>query len=141
LNEGISQKLTLLSAPAGFGKTMLLSEWVADCGRPVAWVSLDETDGDLFRFWAYLIAALQTIRPNVGEGALVCFQSPQPQPADVYLTVLINDIDEKMTPFVIVLDDFHTIMSQPIKETLEFFIEHMPPQVLYLLPDSELKTS
>ena len=129
LNEGISQKLTLLSAPAGFGKTMLLSEWVADCGRPVAWVSLDETDGDSFRFWAYLIAALQTIRPNVGEGALVYFQSQQPQPADVYLTALINDIDEKMPPFVMVLDDFHTIMSQPINEALEFFIEHMPPQV------------
>lgn len=129
LNEGISQKLTLLSAPAGFGKTMLLSEWVADCGRPVAWVSLDETDGDSFRFWAYVIAALQTIRPNVGEGALVYFQSPQPQPADVYLTALINDIAEKMPPFVMVLDDFHTIMSQPINETLEFFIEHMPPQV------------
>jgi LuxR family maltose regulon positive regulatory protein len=129
LNEGISQKLTLLSAPAGFGKTMLLSEWVADCGRPVAWVSLDETDGDSFRFWAYLIAALQTIRPNVGEGALVFFQSPQPQPADVYLTALINDIDGKMPPFVMVLDDFHRIMSQQINETLEFFIEHMPPQV------------
>ncbi len=129
LNEGISQKLTLLSAPAGFGKTMLLSEWIADCGRPVAWVSLDESDNDSTRFWAYLVAALQTIKPNVGEAALLYFQAPQPQPADVFLTALINDIAEKMPSFVLVLDDYHTIVSPKNNEALEFFLEHMPLQM------------
>ena len=79
LDEGIrSAKLTLISAPAGSGKTTLLSEWVADCGRPVAWLSLDEGDNNLVRFLAYLVAALQTIESNLGQGLLAALQSPGP---------------------------------------------------------------
>jgi len=70
LNEGLHHKLTLISAPAGFGKTTLLSEWVAGCRRPIAWLSLDEGDNDPTRFLAYLVAALQTIAPNIGEQVL-----------------------------------------------------------------------
>ena len=76
LNEGLHRKLTLISAPAGFGKTTLLGEWVAGCERPAAWLSLDEADSDPTRFLAYLVAALQTIAPNIGEGVLGALQSP-----------------------------------------------------------------
>ena len=79
LNEGLyERKLTLISAPAGFGKTTLVSEWVAGCERPVAWLSLDEGDNDPTRFLTYLVAALQTIAANIGTGVLAILQSPQP---------------------------------------------------------------
>ena len=83
LNEGLHRKLTLISAPAGFGKTTLVSEWVADCERPTAWLSLDEGDNDPTRFLTYLVAALQTIAPTIGEGVLAALQSPQPPPTEV----------------------------------------------------------
>ena len=79
LNEGpANRRLTLISAPAGFGKTTLVSEWVAGCERPVAWLSLDEGDNDPTRFLTYLVAALQTITTDIGNGVLVALQSPQP---------------------------------------------------------------
>src|SRR6266511_5104250 len=80
LNDGLSRKLTLISAPAGFGKTTLVSEWVASYERPVAWLSLDEGDNDLPRFLTYLIAALQTISANIGVGILKAIHASQPQP-------------------------------------------------------------
>ncbi len=94
LNEGLSagRKLTLISAPAGFGKTTLVSEWVAGCERPVAWLSLDEGDNDPTRFLTYLVAALQTIAPNIGAGVLAVLQSPQPPPSESILTTLLNEI-------------------------------------------------
>jgi LuxR family maltose regulon positive regulatory protein len=91
LNQGVARKLTLISAPAGFGKTTLLSEWVAGCDRPVAWVSLDRNDNAPPRFWAYVIAALQTIHADVGEAALAALQSAQPPPIEPLLTGLINE--------------------------------------------------
>src|SRR5512143_2089991 len=99
LNEGLSsgRKLTLISASAGFGKTTLVSEWVANCGQPVAWLSLDEGDNDPTCFLAYLVAALQTLPPktggtNIGEGVLGVLQSPQLPSIESILTVLINEI-------------------------------------------------
>src|SRR6266571_4764163 len=94
LNEGLHRKLTLIAAPAGFGKTTLVSEWVALIERPkarrarTAWLSLDEGDNDPARFVAYLVAALQTI----GEGVLGVLQSPQPPPTESILTALLNEI-------------------------------------------------
>src|SRR5438876_5322444 len=82
LNEGLHRKLTLIAAPAGFGKTTLLSEWVAICQRPVAWLSLDEGENDPTRFLVYLVAALQTIAANIGSGVLGMLQSPQPPPTE-----------------------------------------------------------
>ena len=94
LNECLSSghKLTLISAPAGFGKTTLVSEWIAGCGLPVAWLSLDEGDNAPTSFLAYLVAALQTIAPKIGKGVLAILQSPQPQSTESILTTLVNDI-------------------------------------------------
>src|SRR6266508_5514188 len=82
LDEGLYRKLTLISAPAGFGKTTLVSEGIADCERPAAWLSLDEGDNDPTRFLAYLVAALQTVAANIGAGVLGMLQSPQPPPIE-----------------------------------------------------------
>src|SRR4051812_22076590 len=92
LNEGLHSKVTLVSAPAGFGKTTLVSEWVADCDRPVAWLSLDEGDNELIRFLTYLVAALQTFSPTIGADMLTALQSPQPVPTESVLTILLNEI-------------------------------------------------
>src|SRR5512145_2207207 len=91
LNEGLSasRKLILISASAGFGKTTLVSEWLADCQRPVAWLSLDEGDNDLTRFLTYFIAALKTITANTGAGVLSVIKSPQPPPIESILTALL----------------------------------------------------
>ena len=82
LNEGAHRRLILVSAPAGFGKTTLLSEWVAGCGRPAAWLSLDEGDNDPARFLAYLVAALRTVAADIGEGVLGILRSPRPPPTE-----------------------------------------------------------
>src|SRR5215207_4820208 len=92
LNAGLHRKLTLISAPAGFGKTTLVSAWVATCARPAAWLSLDEADSDPIRFLTYLVAALQTIAPTIGTGVVAVLQSPQPPSTEAILTALLNEI-------------------------------------------------
>lgn len=126
---GFRHKLTLVSAPAGFGKTTLISAWIAGCERPTAWLSLDEEDSDPLRFLTYLIAALQTIVPQVGEALLGTLQSPQPPPAEVILTTLVNDITAIPDNLVLVLDDYHVIISRQVDEALIFLIEHLPPEM------------
>src|SRR3954453_9519933 len=85
LNDGLERKVTLVSAPAGFGKTTLISAWVAGCERPATWLSLDEGDNDPTRFLTYVVAALQTIAPTIGEGVMGLLQSPQPPPLETIL--------------------------------------------------------
>jgi LuxR family maltose regulon positive regulatory protein len=137
LNAGLDRKLTLVSAPAGFGKTTLISEWIASRRRgvprsnragtrggapagastadeasvplQVAWLSLDEGDNDPTRFWTYFIAALQTVEANLGTGAFSVLQSPQPPPSQVIPTTLINEIAALSAQVVIVLDDYHLL--------------------------------
>ena len=137
LNEGLQRKLTLISAPAGFGKTTLVSEWVAGCHRPVAWLSLDEGDNDPTRFLVYLVAALQTIAANVGKGVLGVLQSPQPPPTESILTALLNEIATVADNFVLVLDDYHVIDSKPIDNALTFLLEHLPPQMRLVIATRE----
>ncbi len=147
LNEGLSsgRKLTLISASAGFGKTALVSEWVAGCGQPVAWLSLDEGDNDVTRFLTYLVAALQTIMANIGTGVLGVLQSPQPPPIESILTALLNEItsipDNPSTGagqrFIFVLDDYHIIDSKPVDNALIFLIDHLPPQMHLVIATRE----
>jgi len=137
LNEGMYCKLTLISAPAGFGKTTLVSEWVASCKQPVAWLSLEEGDNDPTRFLTYLVAALQTISANIGEGALAVLQSPQPPSTESILTILLNDITTISDSFILVLDDYHVIDSQPVDQALVFLVEHVPPQMHLVIASRE----
>ena len=130
---GFARKLTLISAPAGFGKTTLLSEWAAGCDRPVAWVSLDKSDNDPTRFWAYFVAATQTVYADAGEAALAALRSPHPSPIEVLLTGLINEITAIPGPFVLVLDDYHVIFEQQIHDALTFLLDNLPPQMHLVL--------
>ncbi len=139
LNEGLSAscKLTLISAPAGFGKTTLVCEWVAGCDQKVAWLSLDEGDNDLAGFLTYLIAALQTIAANIGKGVLAILQSPQPPPIESILTTLLNEITTVPDNFVLVLDDYHMIDSKPVDEALTFLLEHLPSHMHLVIATRE----
>src|SRR5262249_10195073 len=138
LNEGLHRKLSLISAPAGFGKTTLVTEWLVDCERPTAWLSLDEDDGDPARFLLCLVAAMQTIAAHIGEEMVEALQSPQPPPADTMLTALLNDIATTFSqPFVLVLDDYHVIDAKPIDQALTFLLEHLPAQMHLLLATRE----
>ena len=151
LNEGLSsgRKLTLISASAGFGKTTLVSEWIASCKQPAAWLSLDEGDNDSTRFLTYLVAGLQMIAPNIGEGVLGVLQSPQPPPTESILTALINEITtipnnpstrpfgQSGQRFIFVLDDYHIIDSKPVDNALAFLLEHLPPQMHLVITTRE----
>jgi LuxR family maltose regulon positive regulatory protein len=151
LNEGLQQKLTLVSAPAGFGKTTLVSEWVTGCQHPIAWLSLDEGDNDPKRFLLYFVAALQTlalksprrgsedrgIGPKLGAGVLGALQSAQPPPPESILTALLNDITTVQEDFVLVLDDYHLIDSKPVDQALTFLLEHQPPNMHLVIATRE----
>lgn len=137
LNEGLHRKLTLISAAAGFGKTTVVSEWVAGCGYAVAWLSLDEGDNDPLRFLTYLVAALQTIAPGLGEGVMAVLRSPQPPPMESILTTLLNDITPIAEHFVLVLDDYHLIDASPIDHALAFLLEHLPPTMHLVIATRE----
>jgi LuxR family maltose regulon positive regulatory protein len=135
LDEGLRLgcKLTLVSAPAGFGKTTLLSEWVAGCEphARVAWVSLDEGDDDVPRFWSYVIAALQTLEPAIGQTALGALQASQtsPPPLELLLISLMNDIatlESDNRPCILILDDYHVLRTEAIHESLDYLLDHLP---------------
>jgi LuxR family transcriptional regulator, maltose regulon positive regulatory protein len=129
LNEGLRSKLTLISAPAGFGKTTLVNDWIANCQQPVAWLSLDEGDSDPARFLMYLLTALQTVAPNLGNGLLGALQSHPSPPTESILTALLNSITNVPNDFVLVLDDYHLIDSKAVDHALSFLLEHLPAQM------------
>jgi LuxR family maltose regulon positive regulatory protein len=137
LNAGLHCKLTLVSAAAGFGKTTLVSEWVAGRSQPAAWLSLDEGDSDPARFLAYLIAALQTVAPKIGEGMLGMLQSPQPPSTESILTTLLNEITTISDNLILVLDDYHAIDSKPVDSALTFLLEHLPPAMHLVIATRE----
>src|ERR671917_1459775 len=137
LNEGLHRRLILVSAPAGFGKTSLLSEWLAGCGRPAAWLSLDEADSDPTRFLSYLVAALRTVATDIGEGVLGMLQSPQPPPAESLLTTLLNEITAVPDDFVLVLDDYHVIDARAVDDALAFLLEHLPTRMHLIVATRE----
>jgi LuxR family maltose regulon positive regulatory protein len=142
LNAGLHRKLTLISAPAGFGKTTLVSAWVdalCDADPPIAigWLSIDENDNNPIRFLTYMVAALQTVNAAIGEGALTALRSPQPPPVEAVLTTLINDIATLSDRIILVFDDYHLIDAQFIHDALAFLIRHLPPNLHLVIATRE----
>jgi len=119
--------LTLIAAPAGFGKTTLVSAWIAQREASVAWLALDEDDNDIGRFLTYLLAALRTVGPlELGAGVLALLQSPQTPPLRALLATLAHELSAHLPACVLVLDDYHVINAQPIHDALIFLLEHVP---------------
>ena len=137
LNKGLHHRLTLISAPAGFGKTTLVSEWIVGCKRPAAWVSIDEGDSDPISFLTYLISAIQTINAGIGSEVLEVIQASQLPPIESILTTLLNEISTIPNEFVLVLDDYHLIDARLVDDTLTFLLEHLPPQMHVVITTRE----
>lgn len=137
LNEGLHRRLTLISAPAGFGKTTLISQWVQEIGRPTAWLSLDAGEKDPGRFLLYFVAALQTIEAPFGEGILSALQSPQPPPLEALLTALLNELSAREDQIVLVLDDYHVVEAPEVDQALTFLLNHLPPRLHLILATRE----
>jgi LuxR family maltose regulon positive regulatory protein len=133
LDRAVNRPLVLITAPAGWGKTTLVANWARQAGHGVGWISLDEGDNDLARFWLHLIASLQQIRKGVGETALSWFYMPAAPPVEARLAMLINDLALAGETFVLVIDDVHCIRSQVVQDSLTYFIEHLPPNVHLIL--------
>ena len=118
--------------PAGFGKTTLLTEWLAaaPADEPsAAWLSLDRSDNHPASFWTYLITALQTVEPGVGASAISLLQSPQPPPIEAVLTQLLNELSAMSTDVILVLDDYHVIDARDIHDGMVFLLDHLPPRL------------
>ncbi|MFO7741577.1 MAG: LuxR C-terminal-related transcriptional regulator [Anaerolineae bacterium] len=126
LADGLACRLILVAAPAGFGKTTALGQWLAGSGIDTAWVSLDQRDNDPTRFWAYVVAALQTRRPDVGATALSMLQAPHPPLWETILTELLNDLVAIREDVVLVLDDYHVVENRDIHEGVVFAVENLP---------------
>ncbi len=128
MNTGLSGKLTLVSAPAGYGKTTLVLEWLSQVSSEYkfGWISLDENDNDPVRFLAYIIAAIQESFPAFGKTINPLLHTPQPPPGEVLLTTLLNEMAAIPSPFILVLDDYHTIHTPAIHKHLATWLEHQP---------------
>jgi LuxR family maltose regulon positive regulatory protein len=145
LNAGLGRRLTLISAPAGFGKTTLLSEWIAEVSSPasnsiastprfasrpptpgIGWLSLDDEDNDPVRFFTYFVAALETVQADVGADARALLQSPKSPPFKSILTLLINNLATLAGDLVLVLDDYHVVEEDSIHDAITFFLDHVP---------------
>jgi LuxR family maltose regulon positive regulatory protein len=142
LDAALRCRLTLVCAPAGFGKTTLLSEWIAMreawSGRSApavgaAWLSVDKEDNDPERFWTCFVAALQTMQSGLGQRSLDMLETGKAPSIRAVLTTLVNDISEAKPDFVLVLDDYHEIASRSVHESLAFLIDHLPPQAHLVL--------
>jgi LuxR family maltose regulon positive regulatory protein len=130
----MSARLVLVVAPAGWGKTSLLCDWCAVCEpERTAWLSVDQGDNDPVRFWAHLIAAVDTVSPGIGTVALEVLAAPGVKTADAVLDPVINDFARMPVRVTLVVDDYHLITSQAIQECVEFLVEHLPPTLCLLL--------
>jgi len=135
LVTGLDGPLTLVCAPAGYGKTTLLSEWRAGPGQdvPAAWLSLDANDGDLVLLMRYLVAALGALQVGLAEQTALLLESSPPPPPDVILTSLVNELSAFPGDTVLILDDYHEISAPEIHDTMAFLLAHVPPQVHLVL--------
>ncbi len=133
LNKLREYKLALIVASAGYGKTALVGEWIAQSPLKVAWFSIDAGDNDSVRFWDYVIAAIQTVYPDIGEQTLTLLHEPQPLPVETILSTLINELSALPDLLTIVLDDYHVIELSAIHDGLTFLIEYMPSQIRLIM--------
>jgi LuxR family maltose regulon positive regulatory protein len=124
--KGLSGPLTLVTAPAGFGKTTLVASTIVNCGMPVAWLSLDKDDNQVERFLSYLVAALQEANPGIGSGAAQHLEAARQAPPGAALTSLINDLDRVGQETALVLDDYQFISSQEVHDEVSFLLQHCP---------------
>jgi LuxR family transcriptional regulator, maltose regulon positive regulatory protein len=137
LKDNLYRKLSLISAPAGFGKTTLASEWVAQCQQPVAWVSLDQEDSDPGCFLSYLISALQSVVPDIGKNILGMLETTPTPPIQPLLTMLINEITAIPEDFILILDDYHLVEAPAVDQALAFLIDNAPPQMHLVITTRE----
>lgn len=138
MDEGLDRKLTLISAPAGFGKTTLVCQWIAsreqaDDPLKIGWVSLDQGDNDPVRFWRYVYTAFQRMIPQIGAPALSVIQNSPEPPFETMLTWFINQAAQQEDRAVLVLEDYHSLTSDVVHETLGFLIDHLPAQLHLIL--------
>jgi len=137
LDEGVSRKLTLVCAAAGFGKSTLVSQWAQDCPFPSAWLSLDVEDRDPSRFLEYLVASLEVISQTVGKGLAAMLRSSPPASAETVLTLLVNQLSKIPGKLVLVLDDYHLAASAGVNEVMTFLLDHMPAQLHVVVASRE----
>ena len=137
LNQGLDGKLTLISAPAGFGKTTVVTEWLSRDDLPVAWFTIDEDDSDPVRFLRYLIACLQTINHALGEQAALALAGGQLPPLKTVINALINDLGDLDGRLILVLDDYHLLRSPTIHDLLAHFVAHQPSQLHLVIATRE----
>ena len=129
MDGGFTRKLTLVSAPAGFGKTTLLVDWVHRHQIPAAWFSVDKGDNDPLHFLSYIILGLQSLEADAGKAALTMLQSPQPPPVETILINLINDVTRIPKDIAFIFDDYHTVDGQPIHDMIAFLLRNLPEQM------------
>lgn len=136
LEAGVGGALTLISAPAGFGKSTLLSDWIHESGRTVGWVSLDEGDSDPVRFLCYAVTALADAHPGLGDDAIAALRearSAEPEVLEPVLRGLLNEIHGLSKDLILVLDDYHVVSSPGVHQAVQFLLDRMPPQLHLVL--------
>jgi LuxR family transcriptional regulator, maltose regulon positive regulatory protein len=133
LAEAVAREMTLVCTPAGFGKTTLLGEWARSSTRPVAWLSLDEGDNDPARFWRYVAAALDQVRPGTGARVGALLRGPEPSALEAVVAAVINELAAQSGEILLVLDDYHLIQAAPIHHTLGVLLEHLPASLRLVL--------
>ena len=126
MNAGLDRPLTLVCAPAGYGKTTLVSNWVKEIGIISAWLSLDDGDNDPICFFQYFLKALQKISPGIRGDLLDMLRGIQLNQIESVINLLINDLVSFSSPFILVIDDFHVIQSETVFRMVTYFLEHMP---------------
>jgi len=133
LNQGLNRKLILVSAPAGFGKTTVVSDWISQNNIPTAWFSIDKADNDPVEFLSYIIAGIQNIHSEFGLTSLTLLNSPSKPSIQSIISLLINDILQIKLNFILVLDDFHQITNKDILELVTFLLDHIPGNIHTLI--------
>ena len=137
LDHALHCRLTVVSAPAGFGKTTAIADWARRRRPRIAWLSLDDGDADLGRFLAHLVTALRALVPGAGDAVLPMLDLPHPPPAAAAVTPLVNDLAGATSDLVLVLDDYHSVDSRPVDEAVAYLVDHLPPRLHLIIAGRE----